>query len=182
MGARQKHHKARQRNQIAMTMIPIRRGYFRLSSGFESDHFFDVKGALVDAQSKNHILQGLIVRLNLYLGDCVVGVGSGGALLALLIAERKPAVLTAFIYGRDFIRGADNIRKAKRIFVVEDVVTTGAQVKKVVETIKKDFDRKPEYVICVVKRGENVDVGAPLKYLNTGEQVLKTEASLQRLT
>lgn len=79
--------------------------------------------------------------------DVVAGPALGGIILSQWTAYHLSRLLKKEVQGvytektpekeQIFTRGYDNIVKGKNVLVVEDLVTTGSSVKKVVESVKK---------------------------------------------
>jgi orotate phosphoribosyltransferase len=68
--------------------LPSRRGHFRLESGFHTDVWITLDALFNDPQMIGERVDQLAQRLRPYGATAVCGPFVGGALLALLLAER----------------------------------------------------------------------------------------------
>lgn len=110
--------------------------------------------------------------------DAVVAPAVGGIALSVWTGHHlslltKKDVLSLFTEKTQendqiFKRGFDKLVKGKRVLIVEDVVTTGGSVKKVVDSVKKAGGNVIGVCVMINKDPKIVttrSVGAPLSYL-----------------
>lgn len=129
----------------------FKRGKFKLSSGAESDVYFNLKptmmspdGAELAARAFLHLIWAEGVE---FVGGLEMGaVPLIGSLAALSQCEAKP-VKTFFVRKKkkehgtmDLVEGLgpDQTLKSKRVMVVDDVATTGGSILRAVEAARKD--------------------------------------------
>ncbi len=146
----------------------ILEGHFLLRSGKHSHIYFE-KYRLIE---KPHLLSMLVKSLiKKYIPDdfdVVVGPVTGGAIIAFEFArqtDRRFLIAEKQNYGFVIERGS-GISRGERVIVVEDVVTTGGSVRKVIEEVK----RKGGNVLAVyslIDRGESGEWNLPYFTLYT---------------
>jgi len=120
----------------------IKTGHFQLTSGKHSNLYIDK-----DAIYSNPVLFDVIIRkmwgkIDNYENefDVVTGPATAGAILAAPIALVLDKI---FVYPEKidnemvFRRGYDKILKNKRVWLVEDVITTGGSIEKMIIAVKK---------------------------------------------
>jgi orotate phosphoribosyltransferase len=106
--------------------------------------------------------------------DCVVGPAMGGIILAQWTAShcvtsqvRAPLAFFAEKEGEIFVfrRGYDKLLLGKKVLVVEDILTTGGSVKRLVEAIRK-LGGEVIGVAAICNRGGVTaeDLGVPVLY------------------
>ena len=144
----------------------FRRGRFKLSSGIESDLYFNLKptmmqprGAFLAARAFLDVLQSEAAE---YVGGLEMGaVPIIGAVAAIGDAEHRP-VETFFVrkqakdYGtQDLVEGLgpDETLQAKRVVVADDVATSGASLHRTVEAARA-AGAKVESALVLVDREE----------------------------
>lgn len=110
--------------------------------------------------------------------DIVVGPSIGGIILSqwtahhlsLLKDKEVLSVYTEKQPDKDqiFTRGYDTYVRGKNVLVVEDIVTTGGSVKKVIDSVQKEGGRVVATCAIVNKDPENINpsfIGTPFDYL-----------------
>lgn len=112
--------------------------------------------------------------------DIVVGPSLGGIILSqwtahhlsLLKNKEVLSIYTEKTPEKDqiFTRGFDKIVKGKKVLIVEDIVTTGGSVKKVINSVIKSEGEVIAVCSIVNKDPDHIDpafIGAPYTYLTT---------------
>ncbi len=113
-------------------------GHFLLSSGLHSPHYFQCAKVLQYPKYTEQLCREIVNNVKNDTIDCVVSPAVGGLVVGqecarqlgcrAIFAERENGVMT--------LRRGFEILHDERVFVVEDVVTTGGSVKEVIELVK----------------------------------------------
>lgn len=128
----------------------FRRGKFRLSSGAESELYFNLKPTMMDPRGAYLSARAFLARLRSEHAEYVGGLEMGAvpiiaSLAAVSEAEGAP-VRTFFVrkaakdHGtQDLIEGLapGETLEGKRVVVADDVATTGGSIFKAVEAVRK---------------------------------------------
>lgn len=160
-----------------------------LSSGKESDHYFDMKPAMLDPEGAGLLCELILHKLTGIEVDFVGGLEMGAVPLlgplAMVSRQQGRPIPGLFVrklpkeHGtRRQIEGVDDVR-GKRIAVVEDVTTTGASAMKSIGVLREAGAIVP-IVITIVDREEGAaalyrDAGIPFQALFTASEFLKGE-------
>lgn len=118
----------------------VLKGNFTLHSGRRSGILYDVNSLLTNGFYRERLME------NLPESEHYVGIATGGAIIASLMAERK---------GKNFSMIHDGVLKGKTpendYVLIDDVITTGESIKRAVKIIKRNpleicvaFDRREE--------------------------------------
>ena len=128
----------------------FRKGKFRLSSGAESELYFNLKPTMMDPRGAYLSPRAFLERVRSEKADFVGGVEMGavpiiGSLAAISEVEGHP-VRTFFVrkvpktHGTmDLIEGLapNETLEGKRVVVADDVATTGSSILKAVDVVRK---------------------------------------------
>jgi orotate phosphoribosyltransferase len=129
-------------------------GHFRLTSGRHSPAFLLLARAFEDPQFGGELGRRVA---QLFAGErveAVVGPAMGGVLLAYEVARHLRGVRALFAEKADggmVLRRGFSLSPGERVLVVEDVITTGGSVAKVLEHVR-GWQAKPVGVGAVVDR------------------------------
>lgn len=166
-----------------------RKGTFTLTSGKKSDFYIDGKQTILSAEGA-YLCGKLIFELIAEQDSNIKAVGgmtlgADPIVTAVSIAsylEKKP--IPAFIVRKEakghgtgnYIEGLGNMVQGDTVALVEDVVTTGGTLLKVIERVE-DAGFKVGLVVTIVERQEGGEetlnkAGYPLKSLFTREELL----------
>ncbi|PIE73896.1 MAG: orotate phosphoribosyltransferase [Deltaproteobacteria bacterium] len=166
-----------------------RQGNFTLTSGKTSDFYVDGKQTTLDAEGAylcGHLLYTLIREFSLPIGG-VGGMTLGADPLVTAVSivsflEERP--IPAFIIRKEakahgtgnYIEGKNNLAPGTRVALVEDVVTTGGTLLKVIERVENE-GFSVGLVATIVDREEGgtkalADRGYPLKAVFTRAQLM----------
>ncbi len=129
----------------------FRRGHFVLSSGMESDHYFDLKPTMMCARGASIAAEAFLNRINEAHVDFVGGLEMGaipliGAAAAVSFREGRP-IQTFFVrkapkpHGtQKLVEGLapDESLNGKRVLVVDDVATRGGSMMKAIEAVRAE--------------------------------------------
>lgn len=132
--------------QILENVGAFRAGHFVYTSGRHGDKYINKDAAFISPREVSRLALAMAERMADTQPDAVVGPAVGGALLAQWVAHHL-----AEICGRDvdavyadkdgqggFVvkRGYDKRIAGKKVLIVEDLVTTGGSIKKVVDAVQ----------------------------------------------
>ncbi|MDD3284936.1 MAG: phosphoribosyltransferase family protein [Patescibacteria group bacterium] len=135
----------------------ILQGHFRLNSGRHSEWYVN-KDALIMTDTELKKLIDIIVHKFSSLGFCnfdiIAGPAMGGAILAKVLAmafSKNSGIEIFSVYTEKdsdsmaLKRGYEKAVIGKKIFVIEDIITTGSSVSKTIDAIRKANGN----VVCV---------------------------------
>jgi orotate phosphoribosyltransferase len=182
----------RQRLKEILLEKSYRKGTFKLTSGLTSDFYIDGKQTTLSAEGAflcGKLIFDLITRESAQI-QAVGGMtlGADPIVSAVSIASfLAKSPIPAFIVRKEakghgtgnYIEGLGNMEAGCRVALVEDVVTTGGTLLKVIERVKA-AGFKVGLVITIVERQEGgaeilEKAGYPLKSLFTREELLREE-------
>jgi len=142
-------------------------GHFLLSSGLHSETYLQAAKVLQYPEVATRLGKQLAGRFEGVNIDVVVAPALGGILVSFE-AARALGVRSLFVERKEggfCLRRGFEIRKAERVLVVEDVVTTGKSTNEVIEVIRQGPGELAG-VGCIVDRsGGKAGFGVPLKSL-----------------
>jgi len=130
-------------------------GHFRLSSGLHSAKYLQCARALQHPQYAEKLCAALAEKFKSDRPDAVIAPALGGILVSYEVA-RALGVKSLFMErldGKMTLRRGFSVNNTERFLVVEDVVTTGASTKEVIETLKT-LGALPIGVGCIVDRSK----------------------------
>lgn len=179
------------RNRLKELLLQksYRQGTFTLTSGKTSDFYVDGKQTTLDAEG-GYLCGRLLFELIRQHPETITGVGGmtlGADPLVTAVSvvsylEQSP--IPAFIVRKEakghgtgnFIEGKSNLLKGGLVALVEDVVTTGGTLLKVIERVENE-GFKVGLVATIVDRQEGgaevlAASGYPLKAVFTREQLI----------
>lgn len=179
----------RQRLKDLLLQKSYRQGTFTLTSGKTSDFYVDGKQTTLDAEG-GYLCGRLLFALIRQHPEPITGVGGmtlGADPLVTavsLVSYLEQAPIPAFIVRKEakghgtgnFIEGKNNLQPGGLVALVEDVVTTGGTLLKVIERVEKE-GFKVGLVATIVDRQEGgaeilAAQGYPLKAVFTREQLI----------
>ena len=177
------------RNKLFMLLKQraFRRGRFILASGKESDHYFDMKPAMLDPDGAALLSELILRELEGIKADCVGGIEMGAVPLIAPVAMRSPAFgrhLQGFFVRKTVkdhgtqkrVDGADIA--GKTVAILEDVTTTGGSSLDAVNAVR-EAGAEVSIVLSILDRGEGAaelyaSAGVPFKSLFRAEEFLKS--------
>lgn len=179
----------RQRLQELLLQKSYRQGTFTLTSGKTSDFYIDCKQTTLDAEG-SYLCGRLLFELIRSHSEPITGVGGmtlGADPLvtaASLVSYLEKAPIPAFIVRKEakghgtgnFLEGKSNLVQGGLVALIEDVVTTGGTLLKVIERVENE-GFKVGLVATIVDRQEGgaealAAKGYPLKAIFTREQLI----------
>ena len=179
----------RQRLKELLLQKSCRQGTFTLTSGRTSDFYVDGKQTTLDAEG-GYLCGRLLFELIRQHSEPITGVGGmtlGADPLVTavsLVSYLENSPIPAFIVRKEakghgtgnFIEGKSNLIKGGLVALVEDVVTTGGTLLKVIERVENE-GFKVGLVATIVDRQEGgaetlAASGYPLKAVFTREELM----------
>ena len=179
----------RQRLKEIILDKSYRKGNFTLTSGKTSDFYVDVKQTSLSAEGA-YLCGKLIFELMLKADEPIMAVGGmtlGADPLVTavsVVSHLEGKAIPAFIVRKEakghgtenYIEGLSNMTPGCRVTLLEDVVTTGGTLIKVIERVESQGFVVAQ-IITVVERQEGgtqvlADAGYTLESLFTREQLL----------
>ncbi len=147
-----------------------------LTSGKASNFYCDLKRAYGEPE----ILDALADMVQKRLSDsctCLVATGYGGLPLAAVVAAKSGKKFTA-VRGTEKKHGKGGMidgytpRKEDRIVIIDDVLTTGSSIRKVLDTLTTAtvVETKNVSAIVVVKRGDP-ELPIPYSYIFSIDEI-----------
>jgi orotate phosphoribosyltransferase len=179
----------KQRLKEILLQKSYRKGTFKLTSGRESDFYIDGKQTTLDAEGA--YLCGKLIHQVIQASPQKIGAVGGMTLgadplvtSASLVSFLEKDPIPAFIVRKEskkhgteaYIEGQSNIPQGARVALLEDVVTTGGTLIKVIERVEKQ-GYTVGLVITVVDRQEGgaetlAEAGYPLTAIFTKAELL----------
>lgn len=142
----------------------LREGHYRLTSGLHTDRFLICAQTLQYPEYTERICRALAERVGPVKVNAIVGAAVGGILVAYEMARAMGAraMFAEKVPGGGMkLRREFRLEPGERVLVVEDVVSTGGSVRKVMEAIAP-FSPQIVGVAAIVDRsGGRVDFGVP---------------------
>lgn len=140
----------------------FRSGHFVFVSGLHADTYVNKNAMYPYTRAMSELCLGIAESFKNQNIDAVVGPSTGGIILSQWVAYHLSQLDGKDVYstyadkdGEDFVirRGYDELIKGKNVLIVEDLVTTGGSLRKVVE----------------VARGAGANVAAAVAVCNRGQ-------------
>jgi orotate phosphoribosyltransferase len=165
----------------------FRRGRFILASGKESDHYFDMKPAMLDPNGAALLAELILRELEGIEADCVGGIEMGAVPLIAPVAMKSPAFgrhLQGFFVRKTVkdhgtkkrVDGAEI--SGKTVAILEDVTTTGGSSLDAVNAVR-EAGAEVAVVLSILDRGEGAaelyaSAGVPFRSLFRAEEFLNS--------
>lgn len=147
-----------------------REGHFRLTSGLHTNVFLLCSMVQQYPEHTARLAQAMAEPFRVQQVDVVVGTAVGGVILAYEVA-RALGARAIFAEksgtGAMVLRRGFALRPGERALVVEDAVTTGGSIRKVMATVAGHGAEVAGVTVLVDRSSGKVDVGAPLMALVT---------------
>ncbi len=143
------------------------KGHFKLSSGLHSEKYLQCALILQYPDIAERLSKAIAKEFSAEKIDVVIGPALGGVTLAYEVARAigRRGLFTESQDGKMVLRRGFSISNGEKVFVVEDVVTTGGSTKEVIE-LAKSFGADVVGVSSIIDRSSaRIDFGAPFKPL-----------------
>lgn len=150
---------------LEKTGVFIRDSHFTLVSGYHSYSYVYIRTALEVPDSASKIGKEIAAKFKKDNIDVVVGFTRGGNILAQSIAKYLKAKVAsiAIILGDLYVDPSDIMVKGDKILIVDDVLTTGNSIRRVLRVIRKKNVGKVVGIGVVVDRSvKKQDFGVKL--------------------
>lgn len=152
----------------------VERGDFNLSAGGNSNAYINIKRSYGDPE----LLYTLSLELRKIMNpksNCVAAGGYGGIPLAVLMSAEYNLKLI-LVRGESKGYGTNNILEGyipnedDRVSIVDDVLTTGKNVKQILSSLDQTGAKIEELLVTTQRR--KVELGIPVSFLFTLEDFL----------
>jgi len=148
----------------------VRRGHFRLTSGRHSDLFL-LCALVLQYPERAALLAEAMAEPYRALGvDVVIGPAVGGIILAHEVARRLGirAIFAEKGAGESVVlRRGFTLRRGERVLAVEDALTTGGSLRKVLDVARAQGADIVGAAVLVDRSGGTADLGIPVRALLT---------------
>jgi len=142
-------------------------GHFKLSSGLHSRMYLQCARVLQYPKHAEKLCSALAEEFSADKPNVVIAPALGGVLVSYEVARalNVKSLFMERVDGKMTLRRGFELNKKDRVFIVEDVITTGLSTREVVEVVKS-FGSILIGVGCLIDRsGGKADFGAPFKSL-----------------
>ena len=148
--------------EIFETTGALLKGHFRLRSGLHSDCFLQTAVVLQYPEIATQLCKQLSNQIDNEV-DVVIGPAIGGVIIAHEIAQ---ALVARAIFGekRDgemILRPGFQINSGDRVLVVDDVLTTGGSVSKLIDLTRQHEGEVVAVAFLVDRSSSPIDFGVP---------------------
>ena len=116
----------------------LQHGHFQLTSGRHSDSYMQCARVLESPSLTLRLAREMVARIpEDWQADVVASPAVGGILIGFAVAEvlDLPFIFSERKEGQMTFRRGFQVRQGMRVFVVEDVVTTGGSVQEVIDLV-----------------------------------------------
>ncbi len=125
-------------NEILERTGVLQHGHFLLSSGKHSNKYMQCAKIFQHPECSVEISKALAEKFESYDIDIVIGPAIGGIILAYEVGRHLEvkAIFAERENGKMLLRRGFEIARGSKVLVVEDVITTGASVKEVIDLVR----------------------------------------------
>lgn len=143
------------------------KGHFLLTSGRHSDRFLQCSQLLQYPEYSAEVCRLMAKPYEKDNITAVIGPAMGGVILAYETARalNARALYAEPAEGKMVLRRGFKLTKKDRVLVVEDAVTTGGSVQKVLDLLKTLEVEVVGVAVLIDRSGGKVDFGLPAHYL-----------------
>ncbi len=144
----------------------IRKGHFKLSSGYHSDTYIQCMKILEHPSAANQIAITISEPYYDVPVDVVIAPAIGGMVLGFVVAQalNKRFVFAERAKGKMTLRRGFQLYKEEQVLIIDDVITKGGSIKEVVDLVN-DSGAKIVGITCLIDRGEEKVFTRPLRSL-----------------
>lgn len=141
-------------------------GHFILSSGLHSARYLQCARVLMDAKRAERLCAALAAKIAAEIAkdiDLVVSPAMGGVVVGYEMGRQldTPAIFTERVNGELALRRGFVIRNGARVFMMEDIITTGKSSRECIDVINR-WGGNVVAAGCLINRKPDVDLGVPL--------------------
>jgi orotate phosphoribosyltransferase len=132
--------------EVLQKVGAFRAGHFVFVSGLHADTYVNKNAMYPYTEEMSQLCRGIAEKFSGQGIEAVVGPSTGGIILSQWVAHHLTALKGTQVYsvyadkdGEGFVikRGYDEVIKGRKTLVVEDLVTTGGSLRKVVEEARR---------------------------------------------
>lgn len=148
----------------------VRRGHFLLTSGRHSDLFLLCALVLQYPDRAALLAEAMAAPFRDRGVEVVIGPAVGGIILAYEVARHLGArAIFAEKSGREtmVLRRGFTLRRGEQVLAVEDALTTGGSIRKVLDVVRAHEAEALGVSVLVDRSGGRVDLGVPVRALLT---------------
>lgn len=137
-------------------------GHFKLNTGYHTDKLFQSAAVLQYPEYTTALCGEIAAQIKVQPIDIVIGSALCGMLVAYEVAKvlGARALFSEIHYGNINFKPELNIREGERVVVVDDILTTGETVAKIIEVVDNKGAR-PIATGFIIDCGDAVDFGLP---------------------
>lgn len=148
----------------------IREGHFHLTSGLHTDLFLLCSLVQQYPRHTMRLAEAMAVPFRSKQVQVVAGTAVGGIILAYEVArvlEARAIFAEKSGNGTMVLRRGFHLKPGARVLVVEDALSTGGSVRKVMDAIRAHHAEVVGVTALVDRSGGRTDVGVPIRALVT---------------
>jgi len=149
----------------------IMEGHYLLTSGRHSAKFLQCSQLLQHPEHAEKVCRAMAEPYIDREVDTVIGPAMGGVILSYETARfiGARAIFTEPSEGKMVLRRGFRIKQGEKMLVVEDAVSTGGSVRKVIDIIKAHDAETVGIAIMIDRTAGKIDLGVPVTALLTME-------------
>ena len=142
----------------------FQRGSFTLASGLESDYYCDAKQTILDPEGAHLLAELILDRVQESGVNCIGGLEAGalpiiGSVVKGAFKRGMPNFKSFYVRREQKPHGMErliegNVSPDDKILILDDIITTGSSVAKVIEALKEKSCNNIDGVLCIFYREE----------------------------
>lgn len=137
-------------------------GHFKLNTGYHTDKFLQSEAVLQYPEYTTALCGEIAAQIKVQPIDVVIGPALCGMLVAYEVAKalETRALFSEINYGNINFRPELNIREGERVIIVDDILTTGESVSKIIELVN-DKGARTVATGFIIDCSDVLDFGIP---------------------
>ncbi|MGE5653398.1 MAG: orotate phosphoribosyltransferase [Bacillota bacterium] len=143
----------------------LRQGHFLLTSGRHSDRFMLLSQLFQYPDACQEFADALAAKLPWQNIDVVIGPAMGGVILAYEVAKALKGPRAIYAEKTDgpemALKRGFMLRPGERVVVVEDAISTGGSINKVIQLVRQSEAELVGAAALVDRTGGQIDLGIP---------------------
>ncbi len=143
----------------------LRQGHFLLTSGRHSDRFMLLSQLFQHPAAGQEFAAALAAKLPWPEIDVVIGPAMGGVILAYEVARALEGPLAIYAEKTEgdamALKRGFTLRPGERVLVVEDAISTGGSINKVIQLVRQSDAELVGAAALVDRTGGRIDLGVP---------------------